>query len=308
MTIPGFTSPLTVALVGGAIVLLAFAGPVLSRAGGRQLQATVGKLIPYMGVIFFLYLGTVIFGPLWGLSDIQFLGVLGVAVVVIYVVTTSGQTLSIPFWLTAPTLLLAVVQYLFPDIVTAAFDPVLNFFGLSVGPFDGLQLVILGFGATLVYWVIQFRAGGGANNADSVFSYIAGGEGGRQGALPKLVGQYFTIGRLAVGAGFAITALLFVEGGNLAGRVVGILGDAPLVASNLATAAFGYLALGGDVPSFLAWIPGVEPLAASIGATPTTFLILSLVLAGAAYGIKDRIERQEMRIARAQARAREDDN
>lgn len=288
---------------GAAIIAFIFAGSAGNRAGLREAAPYLGKVLPYVVVAGVIYLGATSFGGLFGLSDRQLAAAVAVLLVGIYVVATSQQELSLPFWLTFIPILLFVAQYLVPNVVAEAFMPVFRLVGIEPRPLDSVQALILAFAAVIAYWAVQYRAGSGPRNADTIASYIFGGTGGRTGALPRLIGRYLTITRLVFGFTFILVTLALGEGGGLAAQAVSLLSEAPVVASNLLAIVMGFLGLGGSVPEWLLWIPGVEPAAAALSnLRPMTFLIVTLIVLALAWGAAERLDIYETRLTKERER------
>jgi len=83
------------------------------------------------------------------------------------------------------------------------------------------------------------------------------------------VTEWFSVGRFVL-SGFLVVGVAFLaELGTFAGDIAGMLGQAPLVVTQGATAIVGWLALGGELPV-------IGPLLA--GLTPPQWALISLFL------------------------------
>ncbi|WP_284007829.1 hypothetical protein [Haloarcula pelagica] len=231
--------------------------------------------------------GAVGFTGLFGLSPIQIAVAVSVMLVAMYVVVRSESELSLPFLLTFVALLVALYQFVVPAVIRTAFQPVFGLLGLQPGAVDAIQFVVLSFAGVLAFWAVQIRTQ--KRNATSVSTAMFGsGRGETKGVVTKLVEDYVTIGRLLVTFSLAGVALIAREGGEVAAIAGDFVADAPLVATNFVTGILGYLTGGGPLPSVIADIPGVQPIATWLGSLPPiAFLAIAVVLTAGAWAVRE---------------------
>ncbi|MFC7077868.1 hypothetical protein [Haloarcula halophila] len=252
-----------------------------------NIVSAISGLIPFLAAAAVLAAGGAGVGGLFGLSRIQTAVVLAIVVTLMYVVVRSESELSIPFLITLVAALVAVYQFILPAVIKSAFQPVFSALGLNPGAVDAIQFVVLSIAGVLVYWAVQIRTQ--KRNASSVATAMFGsGRGERKGVVTKLVDDYLTIGRLLVTFSLAGVALIAREGGEVAAIAGDFVADAPLVATNVVTGLLGYLTGGGPLPSVIAGIPGVQPIAAWLGSLPPiAFLAIAVVLTAGAWAVRE---------------------
>jgi hypothetical protein len=298
---------LQLAALGALAVVFVLSGTAKNRGGIRNTLPIVGRAVPVIAAAAVIYLGASATGGLFGLNNRQLAVGVAVLLVLIYVVATSQEELSVPFWLTFVPLVVIAVQFLIPDLVADAFEPVLVAIGAdSIGPLDGVELFVWGLIGTVAYYVIQARAGSGSNNADTIAGKVIGtGRDGGKGSLTKLASEYVTIGRLIVGFGVALVAILASQGGQLSAEAASFAADAPVVLSNLVAGVAGFFAVGGSAPDYLAWIPGLTEIGGWFASlSPTAYLFLVLLVLAVGYGAREQLEDFEERFARERAKRR----
>jgi hypothetical protein len=299
--------PLQLGAAALILIVFVFAGSAKNRRGARRALPAAGRVLPFVVSAAVVYLGVTSFGGVFGLSNIQLLVATGVLVIAMYVTVTSETELSFPFWLTFVPLVLVVLEVAVPSFVTSRLTPLYEIVGVSPSGLDSFQVLIFSLLGVLAYWAVQFRAGSGSDNADTITKKILGsGRDGRKGELTKLGEDYVTMARLSFAFAFSLAFFAFSQGGQLSAEAASFLADAPVVASNLAAGAIGFFALGGGLPEWLAWIPGLEALTSALGGLgPTAFLAVVVVLIAVAYGSRERLQDYRAKLARERAKKRQ---
>jgi hypothetical protein len=116
----------------------------------------------------------------------------------------------------------------------------------------------------LLGWIIsaRFISERSADSAEGVARRV-------ERRFEAFVTEWFSVGRFVL-SGLLIVGVAFMsELGTFAGDIAGLLGQAPLVVTQSATAIVGWLALGGELPV-------IGPLMA--GLTPPQWALVSLFL------------------------------
>ena len=259
-----------------------------AETAGSNLVGAISGLLPFILTGMFLVAGGAIgFNGLFGYSPLQIGVALSAFVVAMYVVVRSQSELSLPFLITSVAALVAIYQFVLPAVIKTAFQPVFGALGLNPGAVDAVRFIVLSIAGVLVFWAIKLRTD--KRDAESVATAMFGsGRGETKGVVTKLVEDYVTIGRLVVTFGLAGVALLAREGGEVAAIAGDFVGDAPLVATNFVTGILGYLTGGGPLPSIIAGIPGVQPIASWLGSLPPiAFLAIAVLLTAGAWAVRE---------------------
>jgi hypothetical protein len=147
----------------------------------------------------------------------------------------TGSFVSIPFVLSVFAMGLAL-SFILPTPISSRIPSVPPILGLGRA---GLLVFLI---TAIVLWmVLAAWLGSGSSNPEPVARQV-------KRRLERLFSTWAGIATLGISLGFSLIVILAGEGGEVAGIAVQILGDVPLISSNLAAIGFGWLGAGGALP------------------------------------------------------------
>jgi hypothetical protein len=220
----------------------------------RQRRQTIIRGIAWLGAIAvglggaFGYLNTIV-SP-WA-AGIGFAAFVGLA----WALGENDDEVSITFALSTIAIGVLAAEFVAPAWVV---DPIAEWL-LGWGPagwfagWSAVEFAVLSFAMIALWWFIDIRF---ISRSGVKPETVAKRFGKR---LEGMIGQYLSVVRVAIMAGFAVGFFILQQLGMITGDLMGYAGEAPYLAADLATILLGYLALGGDVP-FFNGIPFLEAI------------------------------------------------
>lgn len=192
---------------------------------------------------------------------------IGIIFSIVAVAARRGADLEVGFVVIGGALLLAVNEYLLPDIVSEAFAPfhqaLMLVTGIDLSEIEPITMTIVLVSFVFVMIYLRYRISGEKKFADTTTDKTLA-------ELANYARRYITIGRLAVFFAISVIALFMSEIAELSGAVGELMAGAPVVVSNLWAIFLGFTALDGEIPMI-----GEVPFFVDV--TATGFFILGLM-------------------------------
>lgn len=188
-------------------------------------------------------------------------------------VTGQTKAVSIPFWISFVVVVMLVVG-VSPTWLTDLLPPVGKAIGFDFAQLTPARVAVTGALAILAIWVFDiWGIRQSAKKPDTIAKRVAG-------RAERLVGRYITIGRIIVGFGFTVGVLVLSEGAQFLGEIGSVVGDAPMVAANIANITLVHVSLGGSLPF-------IGPVGIDVTARVLVGAMVLILLAGAAVKYND---------------------
>jgi hypothetical protein len=266
-----------------------------------ETATTIASAIATLAVVVFVvgfFTGTPLVAAVFG-DAYAAAGWAGLLALVAYIGYYSDE-FSIGFGLTTIALLLLLTQVL-PGWATRPFAFVTEaLLGIQLTQeADPVYFAVLTGAVVVLYWAFSVRLFGRGKQPSTVAERV-------RIKARKLVTEYVSITRVVFAFAFGATAIALRGAGDLAAEVTSLVADAPVVASNFIAGLGGYFALGGGLPQWLAWIPGLQPLTNSIqGAAPASYLFVAMLFLALAYGARDRLADLQSSLEKERRKRRE---
>lgn len=148
----------------------------------------------------------------------------------------TGSLVSMPFVMSVFVVMLALT-FIIPTPISSRLPSVPSILGLGR---VGLMIFL---SAAILLWMVfsAWLSSSGSSNPEPVARSV-----GRR--LERLVSTWAGIATIAVSLSISIAVILLSEGGEVAGILAQIIGDVPLISSNLTAIGLGWLGAGGSLP------------------------------------------------------------
>lgn len=222
-------------------------------------------------------------------------GLLTVFAIGIVYAYSQGDTISLTFAATTVVATLIAMKLFVPEAVLAELPiaPLVE----STRPFE--LAIVLTF-ALAVWYIVDIRfLSMKRKTPNKVAEQVV-----KQ--FQRLFETYLSITRVVIAAIIGLATVALAQAGILATDVFGWVSEAPLVVSNFVAGFAGYFGLGGGVPAYLAWIPGLDALTSWFTTVaPASYLIFVLIVLALAYAARESLLDYEEKIQKERSRRRE---